>query len=172
MKHALIIPIIALLLVGCTVTQISVSLAVVSDACEAATLAVPILEATGILDSGIGNIVLAYTGAVSTAASQSGTELLTSDTAAVKDEKIIGYFAQVAVPALGPTVGPEVQAIVSAISSAVNLFLAQFNSPSALKAIKNGMADQFKLGSGDRRNIGALSKKLVDTSAKAKTLIK
>jgi hypothetical protein len=162
----------ALILCACSVSQLSVSLAVVSDATEAATLAVPILESTGVLPTGIGNIIIAYAQSVSTAASQSSAELLTSDSAAVKAEKITGFFANVAVPALGSTVGPEVQAIVQAISSAVNLFLSQFNSPSAKLAIKTGVADKYKMSSGDRHAIGGLQKKFAATAVKCQSLMK
>jgi hypothetical protein len=157
---------------GCSTGGLPTTLAVISDACEAATIAIPLLEASGVVPSGIGNIVLAYTGAVSDAASKSSAELLTTDTAAEKATKITSYFASVAVPALGPTVGPEVQALVNAIASAVNLFLTQFDSPSAKKVLASPAADHLKLSMGDRHALGGLEKKFVATSAKAKGLIK
>jgi hypothetical protein len=155
---------------GCSTGGLPTTLAVISDACTAATFAIPLLEASGVIPAGIGNIVLAYTGAVSDAASKSSAELLTADTAAIKATKITEYFAAVAVPALGPTVGPEVQALVNAISSAVNLFISQFTSPSAVKAIKAGTVPALTMG--DRHAIGGLQKKFADTSVKAKGLIK
>jgi hypothetical protein len=162
----------ALFLGGCSTGNLPTTLNVISEACAAATVAIPLLEAANVIPTGIGNIVLAYTSAVSDAASKASAELLTTDTAAEKATKITQYFAAVAVPALGPTVGPEVQAIVNAIASAVNLFISQFNSPSALKAIKGGTADHLKLTAGDRHALGGLKGKLAAMSAKAKGLIK
>jgi hypothetical protein len=163
----------ALLLAGCTpTTTLSTSLTVLSDACEAATVAIPLLESTGVIQPGVGNIVLAYTAAVSKAASESSAELLTTDSTAVKGTKIIGYFAGITVPALGPSVGPEVQALVNAITGALQAFLVNFTSPSAKAAIASGQADRFKLSSGDRHAIGGLQKKLAGTAAKAQGLIK
>jgi hypothetical protein len=163
----------ALLLTGCSPTgNLPATLNVISEACAAATVAIPIIEASGVVQTGIGNIVLAYTSAVSTAASESSAELLTTDTAAQKATKITGYFASVAVPALGPTIGPEVQTLVQAISAAVNLFLSQFNSASALKAIQSGAADHLKLSAGDRHALGGLHNKLAALAVKAKGLIK
>jgi len=162
-----------LILSACSTSQLSTDLTVLSDACTAATVAVPIVEASGILPSGIGNIILAYTGAVSTAASQSAAELLTKDPVSVMDTKIIGYFADVAVPALGPTVGPEVQALVNAIASAVQLFLSQINSPTAVKLAHSVEGSKpLSLSMGDRHALGGLQKKLAATSIKAKSMIK
>lgn len=161
-----------LLFEGCSTSTPSISLTVVSDACVAATVAIPILEASGVLPSGIGNIILAYTGAVSDAASQSSTELLSTDSPAVQATKIIGYFSAVAVPALGPTVGPEVQSIVNAISAAVDLFVQQFKSPAAQKAIKSGALDHQKLSMGERHALGSLKGKFDTISQKCKGLMK
>jgi hypothetical protein len=161
-----------LLLSSCSTTGLSISLTVVSDACAAAAVTIPLLEGAGLVPPGIGNIILAYTGAVSDAASQSATELLSTDTALIQSEKIIGYFAAVAVPALGPTIGPEVAAIVKAIEAAVNLFIAQFKSPMVQSAIKHGTLNGVKLGTGDRRALGSLKSKFQATSAKCKTLMK
>jgi hypothetical protein len=172
-QFTLISTIISTLLTsGCSTGGLPTTLAVISDACTAATFAIPLLEASGVIPVGIGNIVLAYTGAVSDAASKSSAELLTTDTAAQKATKITEYFAAVAVPALGPTVGPEVQALVQAIASAVNLFISQFTSPSAKTAISSGAADHLKLSAGDRHALGGLQKKLAATAAKSKGLIK
>jgi hypothetical protein len=162
-----------LILSACSTSQLSTDLTIVSDACSAATIAVPVLEASGVLPTGIGNIILAYTGAVSTAASQSAAELLTKDPVSVMDTKIIGYFADVAVPALGPTVGSEVQALVNAIASAVQLFLSQINSPAAVKLAHSVEGSKpLNLSTGDRHALGSLQKKLAATSIKAKSIIK
>jgi hypothetical protein len=116
---------------------------------------------------------MAYTGAVSTAASQSAAELLTKDSIAVMDTKIIGYFDGIAVPALGPTVGPEVVALVNAITSAVQLFLSQINSPTAVKLAHSVEGSKpLSLSMGDRHALGALQKKLTAISEKAKSMIK
>ncbi len=169
----LTIPLLALLaLTACTISQLSISLAIVSDATTAATIAIPILETAGVVPAPIGNLILDYTAAVGDACSQSSTELLTADTAAIKSEKIIGYFATVAVPALGPTVGPEVAAIIKAIESAVNLFLSHFTTPHARAMIASGAVDGVKLSTGDRRAIGSLQKKFAATAAKARALKK
>ena len=170
-QFTLISTIISTLLTsGCSTGGLPTTLAVISDACTAVTIAIPLLESSGVIPAGIGNIVLAYTGAVSDAASKSSAELLTTDTAAITATKITCYFANVAVPALGPTVGPEVQALVNAIASAVNLFVSQFTSPAAIKAIKAGTVPALTMG--DRHAIGALQKKFAETSVKAKGLIK
>lgn len=161
-----------LLLCGCSISGISVSLTAISDACAFATVTVPILEASGVLPTGIGNIILAYTGAVSNAASQSSAELLSTDPPAVQATKIISYFSAVAVPALGPTVGPEVQSIVTAINAAVDLFVQQFKSPRAQAALKSGALNHQKLSMGDRHTLGSLKSKFDATSAKCKGLIK
>jgi hypothetical protein len=162
-----------LILSACSTSQLSTDLNIVSDACAAATIAVPVLEATGLLPVGIGNIILTYTGAVSTAASQSAAELLSKDSVAVMDTKIIGYFADIAVPALGPTVGPEVQALVNAIVSAVQLFLSQINSPAAVKFAHSVEGSKpLRLSIGDRHALGGLQKKLAGTAAKAQSLVK
>jgi hypothetical protein len=162
-----------LILSACSTSQLSTDLTIVSDACSAATIAIPVLEASGVLPTGIGNIILAYTGAVSTAASQSAAELLTKDSIAVMDTKIIGYFDGIAVPALGPTVGPEVVALVNAITSAVQLFLSQINSPAAVKFAHSVEGSKpLSLSMGDRHALGALQKKLTATSIKAKSMIK
>jgi hypothetical protein len=158
-----------LLFTGCSAPA---PLMLISDACTAATVAIPILEAGGVIQPGIGNIILAYTASVSEAASKSSAELLTNDTTAQKSEKIIGYFAAVATPALGPTVGPEVEAIVKAIESAVNLFLSQFNTPHAKKLVSEHGGERVKLSSGDRHALGALRNKFDQTAVKAKGLIK
>jgi hypothetical protein len=163
---------ILLALTGCSPsTDISIALTVVSDACEAANITVPVLEASGVLPSGIGNIILAYTAAISDAAASASTELVSSDPPAEQASKIIAYFAAVAVPVLGPTVGPEVQSIVNAISAAVNLFVNQFKSPAAQKAIKSGALDHQKLSWSERRVIGGLHGRFVASASKARTLI-
>jgi hypothetical protein len=161
-----------LLLAGCSTTPLSKTLNDIEEATDVATIAIPALEASGVLQTGIGNIVLAYSSAISMAASQASTELLSSNSPAIQAEKIIGYFAAVATPALGPNVSAEVQAIISAISSAVNIFVAQFKEPAAQKAIQSGALDHQKLSIGDRRAIGSIKEKFVTTGAKAKGLIK
>lgn len=159
----------ALILCGCSTPA---PLTLIADACDAAIITIPILEATGIVPTGIGNIILAYASAASEAASKSAAELLTKDTAAQKAEKITQYFAAAAAPLLPGNVGPEALAIVKAIESAVNLFLTQFNGPAGKKAMQNGTADQVHLSMGERHGISAVQKRLLATSVKAKGLIK
>ena len=163
---------ILLALTGCSPsTDISISLTVISDACQAANVLVPVLEASGVIPSGIGNIILAYTAAISDAAASASTELVSTDPPAVQASKIIADFAAVAVPVLGPTVGPEVQSIVNAISAAVNLFVEQFKSPAAQKAIKSGALDHQKLSFSERHTIGGLRSKFVSSAARSRSLI-
>jgi phage-related protein len=162
----------SLLLAACSTGALPTTLTVIEDACEAANVTIPILEAAGTVTPAIANTILTYTSSVATAASQASQELLSTDSAAVQASKIIADFAAVAIPALGPTVGPEVQGIVSAIEAAVNLFVNQFKAPAAQKAIASGALDHQKLASGDRRKIGQLQKKFTSTASTAKSLVK
>lgn len=160
----------ALILCACSVSQLSVSLSVLQDALASAPVIIPVLEATGEVPVGIGNIVLAFASAESTAASQASAELLTNDPAAVKSAKIIGYFAAVQLP---PGVNsPQAQGIINAIEAAANLFLSQFTSLSAQAAIKSGVADRYAMSSGDRHSIGTMQKKFSATAAKCQALMK
>ncbi len=159
------------LLAACSTGSLSASLTVIEDACEAANVTVPILEASGVIPVAIANSILSYSGSIATAAAQASQELLTTDPAAEQATKIIADFAAVAIPSLGP-VGPEVQAIVNAIKAAVDLFVNQFKSPTAQKTIRSGALDHQRLGMWDRRRLGQLHNKFTATASKSKSLIK
>lgn len=161
-----------ILLAACATGTLPTALTVISDACAAANVTVPILEASGVIPSPVANVILTYTSATATAAAQASQELLSTDPASVQAAKIIGDFAAVAIPSLGPTVGPEAQAIVQAIEAAVNLFVNQFKSPTVQKALRSGALDHQKLGYWDRHKLGGMQKKFTDLAAESKALMK
>jgi hypothetical protein len=137
---------------------------VVVTATAAAATAIPLLEAAGVIPAPTATIVLDYVDAVNKAAAQALNEEATADTPAQKAEKIAGYFAAVAVPALGPTVGPEVQAIVNAIIQAVNAFTTELKNPKMIAAAAAGKNYKMDAGASARirKTTEATSKTIQD----------
>lgn len=135
-------------------------------ATAAAATAIPLLEAAGVIPAPTATIILDYADAVNKAAMQSLNEEATSDTTAQKTEKIIGYFATVAVPALGPTAGPEAQAIIQAIVDAVNAFLVQFKNPKVIAAAGANFKMDQAAGSRMRKTAEQTGKTISDWKGK------
>lgn len=137
---------------------------VVVTATAAAATAIPLLEAAGVIPAPTATIVLDYVDAVNKAAEQALNEEATTDTPAQKAEKIAGYFAAVAAPALGPTVGPEVQAIVNAIIQAVNAFTTELKNPKMIAAAAAGKNYKMDAGASARirKTTEATSKTIAD----------
>jgi len=121
------------LLAGCT----SSSLIVALDVAEvAASSAVPVIDAFA-PQLGAPTVTLAtnYAKAVSTACSESVAELSSTDSKAVQDTKIAGYFAS-AVISLPAGVASEVQAVIDAVGAAVQVILTEVHA-SATPTVAN-----------------------------------
>jgi hypothetical protein len=150
---------IAMITSACNVSGPILALDGVVAASTAAVAIVSALEVTGKVDAVTGSLVTSYASAVSKAASESVSELQSTDTNAVKFSKISAFFAAVAVPSLGNT---NVTAVVNALQSiitAVNSFLQQLHGtvPTGLTVSHNAKA--FKLSKSDLKKLDQIKTK-------------
>ena len=128
-KSASVFAVTALCLVmpACTTSQLVASLNVIASA---AAVAVPALLASGAVpvDAASKAAILNYLYAVNTAVIQTGTELKSSDSGAVKAAKITQYFAQAALPILPAGTPPAVAQALSLVAAAIDSLLANLAS--------------------------------------------
>lgn len=124
-----------LLLVGCQQQSALVtSLDAVQYACDAARVAIPLLVAAGTIDPATASLAMTFTGATAQATSQAIPEAESSDSSALKAEKIIAIYSQVLaqVPGLPTNAQALVQAIVAAIQAVVQQLQVMDKHPELL----------------------------------------
>jgi hypothetical protein len=97
----------------------------------AANSAIPIIQAFSVQLGPTAALATAYAKGISQACEQSVTELGSTDSKAVQDTKIAGYFAEVAAVSLPAGTVAEVLAVISAVGSAVQIILTQINAPTS-----------------------------------------
>jgi hypothetical protein len=149
---------VCLLLTGCTTPQITTTLQAVVDAVGIATPI--ILNAAGV-PAATSTLVTAYLGAVDTAVAETGTELASSDSSAVKADKIVQYFTQA-----GLQLGPNLPAgtptlvvqLVNEVAQAVQGFLTQFGTPQAKALVAKSTGAKVKIEVDKKALAGILTK--------------
>ena len=111
---------LSLVLAACSSSGLIVAL----DVAEvAASASVPVIQAFAGQLGTTAALASSYAQGISNACAESVTELKTTDSKAIQDTKIAGYFANVAALSLPTGTVSEVLAVISAIGSAVNVIL-------------------------------------------------
>jgi hypothetical protein len=163
--------ILALTTVGCTPTSnLVTTLNAVADAASVAVVVAQGLAAAGKISPADAALIATYASGVSTAVTESITELSSSDTNPIKITKISGFFAAVAVPAIpgGSALAPYITAIVQVVTQ----FIGQLNSSTVLTAAKVAPKAPLKLTMGDKMALHKTKKKADATIAVAAKLKK
>jgi len=119
---------------GSTTSNLVTALNAVADAASVAVVVTQGLVSTGTVSQADATLVATYSTAISTAASQSITELGTTDTNVVKIGKITADFAAVVAPNVPG--GAAIAPLILAITSAVQIFMSQLNSAPVVAAAK------------------------------------
>jgi hypothetical protein len=119
-----VLALVALTMIGCTASQLTVALDVVSDAAAAAAVTAPLLAASGVIPVPVATLIVDYTGDVSAAVVKVDAELASSDSNAIKASSIIADFAAIVVPNI-PGAPANAVALVNGIANAVAAFITQ-----------------------------------------------
>ena len=144
---------LSLFLVSCSSSNLIVSLQLVTDAVE---VALPVLQAAGVDPVALAQ-AQTYLTAVSTAISQTSTELASKDTTSQKIAAIVGYFAAAGVPQIS---NPRVAAVVQAVAAAIKSFLASLQStlgtPAQLTGTVTVQTGAIQPNFGERRKLASI----------------
>jgi len=165
--------VMALCSVGCgtPTSNLIVALNAVSDAASVAVVVTQALVATGKVDQATANLVATYSASVGTAVNTATTELNSTDTNAVKIEKVTAAFAAVAAPAFGAN-APEILAAINAVTAAINIFIQQLQGTSVTAAAKAAPHAPIVLSHNDKMMIKKIHTKTAEMMAAAAKLKK
>lgn len=137
---------------GCTTqTTAVVTLESISLAASTAIPTIIALQAAGKISEQNATLALNYAKLVSVATSETSVELKSSDSDAVKVDKITNYFAPLVAPYIGVD-SPEASAAIDAISSSVTLFLSELKTGKVtmLSTIRGETVLDLKISMKDR----------------------
>lgn len=140
----------------CTVACSSSNLVPLLDATvSAADAAVAELASSGTIDPAAAQKITNYLGQVATAASEASTELASSDSTAVKTEKITADFAAIVVPDVA-NLSPALAASIRAVDAAVQAFVSALTSANA--QIEAHGVQNAQIGVRDRLRLEAIKR--------------
>lgn len=166
-SHVLIALLLVVAITGCTVSTVTTVVTSVTIAAEAA---VAVLSTQSGIDPNTLMIVSNWLQAVGPAVTATTTELASTDTAALKDTRIIAIWAAVVAPNLPANTPPVVKTVVLSVQAAVQALVTYFQTPStnvrALRAI-----NQYQLTRSDRSTLSSLGKRGGDIATNARKLV-
>jgi hypothetical protein len=141
----------------------------------AADTAVAGLEVAGQIPAPIGTLITNYLATVSTAASESAIELQSSDTTAVKVQKITTYFATSILPTF-TNIPPSIIASIQAVDAAVKVFLSSIGAGqpglASARALPSTIPAHIPINRTDRTTLKEISVEGLQLAVRAEALRK
>jgi hypothetical protein len=140
-------------LTGCGVSNVTTTLEIVITSAETA---VGVLGATGTIPPAVVTQVDTYLTLVSQATSFAATELASSDSSAVKADKIIAQFASISAPILPPGIAQTIVAVIQAVANAVANFLNTIQPAATTGIHRASIPSSIKISSADKNTLSQI----------------